>query len=201
MSGASKEKIQVRLAGFGGQGIILAGYVLGKAAAIFEKRHAVLTQSYGPEARGGACSTDVIISSVPIHYPKVTVPDILAAMSQEAYHTYGHGFAPGGVLLIDSDLVELDEQPGGVEVRSFPATRLAEELGRRIVANMVMLGFLIGATGVVSADAMRQAIKSSVPAGTVEINLKAFEQGLDQAHQDQADTVSASAREKDDSSR
>jgi 2-oxoglutarate ferredoxin oxidoreductase subunit gamma len=192
MPGASKQKVQIRLAGFGGQGIILAGYILGKAAAIFEKRHAVLTQSYGPEARGGACSADVVISDSPIHYPKVSAPDILAAMSEEAFHTFSHGLARGGILLTDSVLVQLDEQVEGVETRSFPATRLAEQLGRRIVANMVMLGFLTGVTGLVSPDAMREAIKSSVPAGMVELNLNAFDQGLEQAKQGGAESASAS---------
>jgi 2-oxoglutarate ferredoxin oxidoreductase subunit gamma len=170
-------KTEVRLAGFGGQGIILAGHILGKAAALFEKRNAVFTQSYGPEARGGACSADVILSEKEIHYPRVSRPKILVLMSEEAKNTYGGLIADQATILIDEDLVRLDTVPEGCRLFKIPATRFAEKLGRTIVANIVMLGFLTAVTGVVGYEAMKEALFDSIPAGTEELNLKAFEKG------------------------
>jgi 2-oxoglutarate ferredoxin oxidoreductase subunit gamma len=172
------DKTEVRLAGFGGQGIVLAGNILGKAATLFEGKNAVFTQSYGPEARGGACTADVVISTGRINYPKVIAPEVLVLMSEDAKHTYGHIFAKGAMVLTDQDLVRLDEAPAGCTLRRVPATRLAEELGRSIVANIVMLGFLTAVTGVVTEDSMRQAILASIPKGTEDLNVKAFEAGL-----------------------
>ncbi|MDD3472463.1 MAG: 2-oxoacid:acceptor oxidoreductase family protein, partial [Syntrophaceae bacterium] len=119
-----KGKYEVRLAGFGGQGIILAGHILGKAASLFEKKNAVFTQSYGPEARGGSCSADVVISDETIHYPKVIEPDVLVLMSQGALGTYGNSIKDGGILILDEDLVSLMEEPSGLTVYRAPATRI-----------------------------------------------------------------------------
>jgi 2-oxoglutarate ferredoxin oxidoreductase subunit beta len=169
--------LQVRLCGFGGQGIILAGKITGAGVALYDQREVTLTQSYGPESRGGACSAALIVSDNPILYPHVTRPCVMVAMSQEAYATYHGQLAEGGVLLIDTDLVEPD--PGAdQQVVPIPATRIAEqELGRRIVANIVMLGALAALTRVVSKEALRQAILDSVPRGTEELNMKAFQMG------------------------
>lgn len=164
----------VRLAGFGGQGIILAGYLLGKAASLYDGKQAVLTQVYGPEARGGACNADVVISDSVIGYPEVTEPNIMAVMSQEAAASFIPGLVDGGTLLIDTDLVELS---GDRPFRGLPSSTIADQLGRRIVANMVMLGFLSASTGVVSADAMKEAIRTTVRPQTVDLNLRAFEAG------------------------
>ena len=172
---------EIKLCGFGGQGIILSGYILGKAATIFEDMEAVLTQSYGPEARGGACSADVVISDGAIDYPYLKDINILVAMSQEAFSTYSKGLAKGGYLLVDEDLVALDEvkiKEKGWQVFKIPATKFAEELGKKIVANIVMLGFLVAVTDVVSYDGMKQAILSSVPKGTEAFNEKAYEKGF-----------------------
>jgi 2-oxoglutarate ferredoxin oxidoreductase subunit gamma len=171
---------EIKLCGFGGQGIILSGYILGKAATIFEGNEAVLTQSYGPEARGGACSADVVISDGVIDYPYLKDIKILVAMSQEAYSTYSKYLNEGGVLLVDEDLVTLDEErikKNNWQVHRIPATKFAEELGKKIVANIVMLGFLTAVTKVVSYDGMKQAILSSVPKGTETFNEKAYEKG------------------------
>lgn len=176
-------KTEIRLAGFGGQGIVLAGHVLGKAAALFEQRNAVFTQSYGPEARGGACSADVVLSAGEIHYPRVTCPEILVLMSEEAKNTYGGGLAGQSTVLIDEDLVQLDAVPEGCRLFKIPATRLAEKLGRKIVANIVMLGFITSVTGVVGYEAMKQALFDSIPPGTEELNLKAFEKGYEYGKQ------------------
>jgi 2-oxoglutarate ferredoxin oxidoreductase subunit gamma len=171
------EKEEIRIAGFGGQGIVLAGHILGKAAALFENLNAVFTQSYGPEARGGSCSADVIIASEPIHYPRVTRPRILVLMSEDAKNTYLDSASDACQILIDKDLVHPDEMPEGVALYEIPATRIAEDLGRTIVANIVMLGFIAAVTKVITYDAMRQAVLASIPKGTEELNLKAFEEG------------------------
>jgi 2-oxoglutarate ferredoxin oxidoreductase subunit gamma len=177
-------RTEVRLTGFGGQGIILSGYIVGKAAAIHDKKQATFTQSYGPESRGGACSAQVIVSDEPISYPHLIDPAILVVMSQEAYNKYAPTLKDGGLLIIDEDLVKTDEQAGNVKMLSVPATRLAEELGRKIVANIVMLGFFTAATDVVSVEAMREAVLSSVPKGTEDLNIKAFSKGYEYAEQE-----------------
>jgi len=163
----------VRLAGFGGQGIVLAGYILGKAAAVYDGQEAVLTQSYGPEARGGACSADLIISREAIDYPYIDRPDILVVMSQEAYTRYAPTLAPEGLMIIDSDLVKAE----GEGFLQAPFTRLAEELGARIAANIVMLGFLTATTGIVSRQALEEAVRTSVRERFIALNLKALEAG------------------------
>jgi 2-oxoglutarate ferredoxin oxidoreductase subunit gamma len=169
---------EIRVSGFGGQGIITAGYILGKAAALFDGRHVTLTKSYGPESRGGASSAQVIISDEEINYPRLTRPELLVAMSQESYAKYIGELASGGLLLVDEDLVELDPARDDVRVRTIPATRIAEnELGRKIVANIVMLGFVAANTHVVSIAAIRQATLSSIPKGTEELNTQALERG------------------------
>ncbi|MEW6185288.1 MAG: 2-oxoacid:acceptor oxidoreductase family protein [Thermodesulfobacteriota bacterium] len=183
-------KTEIRLAGFGGQGIILAGHILGKAAAIFEHLQSVFTQSYGPEARGGACSADVIISEGDIFYPRVSLPRILVLMSEEAKNTYGRQMAKGAVVLIDQDLVQLDAVPEGCSLYKIPATRLAEKLGRTIVANIVMLGFITSVTGVVGYEAMKEALFDSIPSGTEELNLKAFEKGYEYGKKQKSESCS-----------
>ncbi len=174
----AKERLEVRLSGFGGQGIVLAGNILGRSVVLFEGKNAVFTQSYGPEARGGACSADVVISEGSIHYPKVTRPDILVFMSEDAKNTYGKLLGPETTVIIDEDLVRNDGLEGRCSrLFSVPATRFAEELGRRMVANIVMLGFLTAVTGIVRHDSLQNAVLASVPKGTEELNTKAFEKG------------------------
>ena len=176
------EQAQVRLGGFGGQGIILAGNILGRAAVVHAGRNAVLTQSYGPESRGGACMAEVVIADGEITYPRVVAPDVAAMMSQEAYTTYAAERPADCLLIVDEDLVELDEElEKGRAVLKVPATRLAEELGRRMISNIVMLGFLCAATNVVDMEMMREAVAGSVPPGTEELNLKGAEAGYDYA--------------------
>lgn len=172
-------KREVRMAGFGGQGIILAGHILGKAGALFEKRNAVFTQSYGPEARGGSCSADVIISDDAIHYPKVERPSVIVIMSQGALETYGNSIGRDSVLILDEDLVTLNRPLEDVTVYRVPCTRIAEDLGRKLVANIVMLGALAALGGVVAYESMRDAVLSSIPAGTEDLNQAAFDNGFD----------------------
>jgi 2-oxoglutarate ferredoxin oxidoreductase subunit gamma len=178
-SSVETKKRQVRMAGFGGQGIVLAGNILGKAVALFEDLNAVMTQSYGPEARGGACSADVVISKARINYPKVTKPDVLVLMSEEAARTYGEGAADNAVILVNENLVKTLPKKTGLSIRKVPATAIAEGLGRVIVANIVMLGFIAALCDFVSYDAMKKSILSTIPKGTEELNTAAFQAGYD----------------------
>lgn len=167
-------RTEIRLSGFGGQGLGLAGFILGKAFSLHEGLEAVMTQSYGPEARGGASNADLVVSDEMIDFPFVQEPDILVTLSQEAYSKHRPNMAPGGLNLIDNELVTPtdDDSPFGL-----PATSLAEELGRRIVANVVMLGYFTAMSDIVSRDSMEAAIKSTVKPKTVELNMRAFETG------------------------
>lgn len=168
---------EVRLGGFGGQGIVLAGYILGKAAALYDGKEAVLTQSYGPEARGGACAAELIIGDEPIDYPMVTSPELLVLMSQEAFSKYGSAAAEGAQLIVDTDLVEGAKEKDWV--RDIPATRLAEELGNRMVANVIMLGYLSATTGVVSREALEESVRTTVRPALADLNVKAFNAGYE----------------------
>jgi 2-oxoglutarate ferredoxin oxidoreductase subunit gamma len=172
---------QIKLGGFGGQGVILAGIIVGKAAALFDGKEATLTQAFGPEARGSSCSAQVVVSDSTILYPYVTRPEIMILMSQDAYVRFSPEVAPGGILIIEEDMVEPATVPDRARVYKVPATRLAEELGRRMVQNIVMVGFFAGVTNAVSVDALRRAVEDSVPGGTVALNLKAFECGVEWA--------------------
>ena len=169
---------EILITGFGGQGIVLAGLILGKAASLGDHRETTLTQSYGPEARGGACSAQVIISDRKIHYPYVRNPDILVCMSQGGFEKYECLLKDGGILITDQDLVQPSDARGN-EAFAIRATRMAEELGRKMMANIVMLGFFTAVTGTISVESARTAVKSSVPKGTEEMNLAAFNRGLD----------------------
>ena len=170
---------EVRIAGFGGQGVILSAIVIGKAACIVEGGFSTMTQSFGPEARGGACSAQVILSDQPVLYPYVTRPDILVVMSQEAYNRFAPELKENGTLVVEQDLVRVSDLPPGVRVHSVPATRLAEDLGKRMVLNVVMVGFFGAVTGLLRAEALRQAVADSVPAAFRELNLKAFDKGFE----------------------
>jgi len=179
---ARKGHVEVRLSGFGGQGLVLAGIVLGRAAAVHEGRNAVMAQSYGPESRGGASCAEVILDDGPIDYPHVVLPDVVLVLSQEAYAKYGRNRSEGALLVTEQDFVVIDaEAEKGKKVLQVPFTALAEKVGKRIVLNMVALGFLCRATSVVSADALRTAIQASVPKGTDALNLRAFDAGYQYA--------------------
>lgn len=170
------DRHDIRLCGYGGQGIVLAGYIIGQAAAVYEGKNAVFIQDYGPEARGGACRADVVISDETVLYPYIEAPSILVAMSQEAYEKYSPSRREDTLVIIDRDLVV----PGNTEgsrLLTMPSRRIAEELGRVQVANVVMLGFFTAAAGAISVEAMKKSILASVPKGTGELNMDAFEQG------------------------
>lgn len=173
------DRAEIRLTGLGGQGIIRAGYILGKAATVYDGRHAVLIQSYGPEARGGASSAQIIFSDEPIWYPRIIAPSVLIAMSQEGWNKYCGELTEDSLAIIEEELVEPIFLPKGVRLVSIPATRIAEDLGRSIVANVVMLGFVAAVTDVISVEAMRESVCTSVPKGTEDLNLQAFEHGYE----------------------
>lgn len=173
------EKTEVKIGGFGGQGVILTGYVIGKAASIFDQKNATMTQSFGPEARGSSCSSQVILSDQAILYPYVKRPHVMVIMSQEAFVKFSPQLDPNGKLLIEEELVDPKDVPPTVKIYGIPATRIAEELGRKVVLNMVMAGFFTAVTGLVSKNAMRKAIETSVPKGTEPLNLMAFEKGFE----------------------
>ena len=170
---------EIRIAGFGGQGVILSAIVIGKAGCIYENGFSTMTQAFGPEARGGACSAQVILSDEPILYPYVTRPDVLVVMSQEAYTLFTPQLKENGLLLVEQDLVRVDALPPGVRVYSIPATRLAEELGKRMVLNIVMVGFFVAVSGLLKPESLREAIADSVPKAFVDLNLKAFDKGYE----------------------
>jgi 2-oxoglutarate ferredoxin oxidoreductase subunit gamma len=166
---------QIVITGFGGQGVVLAGRIVGKAAAIGDKLESTLVQSYGPESRGGACSAQVTISDGEIYYPYIKNPDILVAMSQAGYEKYKELLKEDGCLVVDQDLVRPEAQAG--DYFGIPSTRFAEELGMKMMANIIMIGFFTAVTETVSLEAARKTVLESVPKGTEEKNLKAFEKG------------------------
>jgi 2-oxoglutarate ferredoxin oxidoreductase subunit gamma len=167
---------EIRLCGYGGQGIILAGFIIGQAVTVYEHRNAVFIQDYGPEARGGACRADVVISDEPVLYPYIDTPDVLVAMSQEAYQKYIPQIRKDTLVVIDEDLVKPDTASIQMPIL-MPARRIAAELGRLAVANVVMLGFFTAVTKALSVDAIKESIIASVPKNTGKLNLSAFEEG------------------------
>jgi 2-oxoglutarate ferredoxin oxidoreductase subunit gamma len=171
--------VEFQVAGFGGQGVILAGMVIGRAATIYDSKHVTLTQSFGPEARGSACSVQLIVSPEPVLYPYLTHADVLVAMSQEAYTKFAPGLKPGGLLLYEQDLIEIGTLGTDIRAWGISATRLAEELGRKLVLNMVMVGFVTAMTEIITPEAARKSIAASVPKGTESLNTSAFQKGLE----------------------
>jgi 2-oxoglutarate ferredoxin oxidoreductase subunit gamma len=170
---------EIRFSGFGGQGIIRCGLITGKALSLYDNKHATMTQSFGPEARGSACSSQLVVSDERVLYPYISIPEILISMSQEAYEKYEPELSKEGTLIIDKDLVKMKPARGKIKIYSVPSTRFAEELGNRITANLVMLGFFSSVTGVVSADAMKKALPGLVPGRFLDLNIKAFDKGYD----------------------
>jgi 2-oxoglutarate ferredoxin oxidoreductase subunit gamma len=168
---------EIRLSGSGGQGMMLAGSFLAEAAGIYDDKFIVQTRSYGPESRGGASRSEVIVSSEPIVYPEVTEPDLVLAMTQEASNKYHGDIKPGGVMIIDPDFVK-DKPAIALKLYEIPLTRIArEETGKEITANVVALGALAAVVDWVSKDAIKKVILSRAPRGTEALNEKAFEAG------------------------
>jgi len=170
---------EIRIAGFGGQGVITAGYVLANAVAIHDGQYALMTQSYGPEARGGSCKTDVITSDEPIDYPKISSPDCLVAMSMDAFASFVDSVKDGGVVIYEDSLVDIPKtaMDPNKKYHGIPAVATANELGNPLAANMVMLGAVQALTGVVKAKALAASISDRFPKRK-ELNLKALQRGM-----------------------
>ncbi len=172
-------RTEIMVGGVGGQGVVLAGILLGTAATLFENKKAVQTQSYSSELRGGSARAEVIISGQPISDPQVRRPDILIALAEEALPRHVSHLKPGGLVIIDSDRVK-GVEPGNYEILRVPATSIAEkEMGDLIVTNLIILGALIRKNPVVSAQSMEMAIEATVPQKAKSLNLAAFRRGLE----------------------
>ena len=175
-------RVEIRFAGFGGQGIGLMGRLVGEAVSLLEEgKNSVMTQSYGPESRGGASSTDVVIDEGEIDYPKATELDYFVVLSEEAYHKYIPKLKEGGILFVEEDLVTLDEHAKKAKkIFKIPATKIAETLGSRLYANIAMLGFVCAnTTDIFSEEAMITIMKEKIKARFVEKNLVAFQKGME----------------------
>jgi 2-oxoglutarate ferredoxin oxidoreductase subunit gamma len=170
---------EIRFSGFGGQGIVRCGLISGKALSLYDNKYATMTQSFGPEARGSACSSQLVVSEERVLYPYIDIPQILVSMSQEAYEKYEPELQADGTLIIDKDLVKVKPPRGKIKVYAVPSTRFAENLGNRIIANLVMLGFFTAVTGIVSPDAMKKALPGLVPDRFLDLNIRAFDKGYD----------------------
>ncbi|ASI98444.1 2-oxoacid:ferredoxin oxidoreductase subunit gamma [Thermococcus celer] len=173
---------EVLFSGFGGQGVILASVILGRAAAVYENLYAVQSQAYGPESRGGASKAEVVISDEPIDYPKTLSPDYAVLFSQEAYNKYLHSVREGAKVIVEEELVprrdlEFEKK---LDVLALPLTEIAEETtGLSLTMNILTLGILTAWTGVVSREAVEKAVLDAVPRGTEEINLRALHRGFE----------------------
>ena len=177
MSNGISKRTEIRLAGEGGQGMILAGIILAEAAGIFGGKNVVQTQSYGPEARGGASKAEVVISDGAIDHPEVLDADVVVTLSQEAFKKFGSSVKPGGLLVVDSEKVDSSTTPQAIRI---PITRLAmDTTGRIITANVVALGVVVALTGVVSREAIEKAVQARAPRGTEDMNRAALQVGVD----------------------
>lgn len=170
------ERMEIRLAGSGGQGLILGGLILAEAAGLFDNRYVAMGQSYGPEARGGASKAEVIISGEPIDYPLASRVDLLLALTQEAADTYSWDLKPEAWIVVDSDLVS---HPPSSRAVGLPFTAVArDKLKKPMVANVVALGAILQLTGVVSKRGLEKALLARVPPGTDALNKKALAAGV-----------------------
>lgn len=170
-------KQEIRVCGFGGQGVILAGFIIGKAACVFSDFHAVQSQSYGPEARGGAARSEVIVSDRKIGYPRPTGVDLFVAIAQEAFNTYRHDCRPDTIMIIDPDLVPNHDI--GRPLYKVKVQKIAQDLGNKIVTNIAMVGAIAGIYDVIDTEAMKKAVIDSVPKRFVELNVNAFNMGFE----------------------
>jgi len=172
-------RFEIRLAGSGGQGLVLASVILAEAVVEYEGKNAVQNQSYGPEARGGSSKSEVIISDEEIDYPKAISPDILLAMTQEAHDKYVKDLKKDGILIVDSDLVK-EVEDGKYKIYRIPLVgTAAEKIGKAFVANIVALGALIAVKDIVSRESLEKAVLSRVPKGTEDLNRSALNAGFE----------------------
>ncbi|MEJ2188252.1 MAG: 2-oxoacid:acceptor oxidoreductase family protein [Acidobacteriota bacterium] len=190
------KRTEIRITGFGGQGVVLAGHIIGHACAVNGGMHATMIQSFGPEARGSACSTTLAVCETEVLYPYIGRPDIFVVMSAEGYEKYRDELKDDGVLIYEKDLVKVDLKKGQPAF-GVSSTRIAEELGRAIVQNIVMLGFFAAVTKIVPIEAMRAAVEESVPEGTQELNLRAFDAGCAAYEEEYGEGAAVTKEEKE----
>ncbi|MFX1319613.1 MAG: 2-oxoacid:acceptor oxidoreductase family protein [Promethearchaeota archaeon] len=175
-------RTEIRLGGLGGQGVIKAAVIIGEAASIHDGKEAVQTASYGPESRGSACKAEVIISDTPIDYPLVLTPNVMVALSNDAFHKYKEDLNKGAIVIIDSDLVKAGKIKAGVRLYQVPAASTAHQvLKNPLVTNVVMLGAFTAISKAVTPEAMRKAIAKAFPKYK-ELNLRAFDEGMQLGH-------------------
>ena len=191
-------RTEFRFSGFGGQGVITMAHVLGHGASVHAGMDATMTEAYGPEKTGGFSRGDVVVSDDTIDYPNVVDPDIVVAFSQDAFERDADSVVEGGLVLVERDLVDpeplLEERPDAT-VASLPAVDLAAGLGHKVVANVLTLGAVVELLGTPPADAVRAAIRETVPDGTEDLNERAFERGQAVVADDELDYLGEEARE------
>jgi len=173
------KRYEIRIAGFGGQGVVTIGKIAGVAAALYDKKNAVQTQSYGPESRGGACKVELVLSDGEIHYPKVRSADVLVALSQTAQDIYLKDLRAGGLLIVDPLTVLKDPPRKDIKIVKVPTAEIAVEVGNKKFQNLVALGALCQLTGVISQEALEKSISDNVPPKTLTQNLEAFKKGIE----------------------
>ncbi len=171
-------RTEMRFRGVGGQGIITIGYIFGRAAAIYDKRKVYMSEFYGPEITGGFAKTDVIIQDEEIDYPLIDNPDFFVVMSQDAWEADGPALRDDGVIIYEQNLVKIDENEKR-KCMSVPAILIADKLGRRVVANVVMMGAVQEITSVVSKESLEKALLDRIPKGTEELNMAALQKGYE----------------------
>jgi 2-oxoglutarate ferredoxin oxidoreductase subunit gamma len=179
LEGKRMKRYEIRIAGFGGQGVVTIGKIVGLAAALYDKKNAVQTQSYGPESRGGACKAEVVLSDGEIHYPKVRSADVLLALSQTAQDVYLKDLRPGGLLIIDPLTVVKEVPRSDIRVVKVPTAEIALRVGNKKFQNMVALGVLYQLTKVISRESLEKAIEETIPPKTLPQNIEAFQKGIE----------------------
>jgi 2-oxoglutarate ferredoxin oxidoreductase subunit gamma len=174
------KKVEIRLTGLGGQGVVLSSVILGRAASVYDKMNAVQTETYGSDMRGGDVCTEVIIAEERIIYPVINNPDILIALDQKAYNNNFNDLKPDGIIITDSDLVNVSSLKKGIIHYHESFNKIAiEQLKKKAVANIIMLGFLQEKTKIVSLNSIEKAIADLVPPKTLDLNLQALHRGVD----------------------
>ena len=171
-------RFEICLAGHGGQGMVLAGKILGEALALYSDKNVVQTQSYGPESRGGASRAEIVISDEPIYYPKVTKLDLLLALSQESVNKYAANLKENGILIIDPFGVK-DLPTGKLKIYSVPIMQISkDELGKVVFGNIIALGAIATLTNIIAPESLEKSVLANVPAKFKDDNKKAFAIGL-----------------------
>ena len=176
------KKVEIRLTGVGGQGVVLSSVILGRAASVYDKINAVQTQTYGSDMRGGDVCTEVIISEEKIIYPIINNPDILIALAQRAYDNHIKDLKPNGILITDSNLVKIDTSfKENIYYYDMFNKIAIDQFKKKITANMIMMGFIYKKTGVVSYHSLKKAIIDLLPSKTYKLNKKALDLGIELA--------------------